>query len=152
MKRHLTCLPLVTFTVILACAQNPGAVTPKPLSPLEQSLVSNDQVMVEALKKNDVDFFKRIVTDDFMGVSTDAKFYDKGDLLDTARVAQVQEYRTYDFKVLLVNDTTAIVSYDCVVRAMVYDEVPPRYQHVSDLWVKQGDQWRLKFQQASTAQ
>jgi len=27
----------------------------------------------------------------------------------------------------------------------------PRYQHISDLWVKQDDQWRLKFQQATAA-
>jgi hypothetical protein len=33
---------------------------------------------------------------------------------------------------------------------MPEDDVPaPRYQHFSDVWVKQGDQWRLRFQQAT---
>jgi hypothetical protein len=29
------------------------------------------------------------------------------------------------------------------------DLLAPRYQHLSDVWVKQGDQWRLRFQQAT---
>jgi len=32
-----------------------------------------------------------------------------------------------------------------------YDDETPRYQHVSSVWVKQGDQWKLKFQQATAA-
>jgi hypothetical protein len=33
------------------------------------------------------------------------------------------------------------------------DEIQiPRYQHMSSVWVKQGEQWRLKFQQATATQ
>ena len=151
MKRCLASLWLLIFA-IPAFAQNPGAVVPKLLSPLEQTLVASDQTMVDALKKKDVGFFKRTVTDDFMGVGTDGKFYDKDNLLEQVSIIQLQEFRPYDAKVLVVNESTAIVSYDCIVRAMLYDEVPPRYQHISNLWAKQGEQWRLKFQQSSTAQ
>jgi len=72
--------------------------------------------------------------------------------VENFRETKIEEYRPYEVSVVPVNETAAIVTYDCVVRMMVFDETLPRYQHVSNLWVKQGDQWRLKFQQATTAQ
>jgi hypothetical protein len=57
----------------------------------------------------------------------------------------------YGAKVLAVNDTVAIVTYDAIIH-MTEGDAPglaPRYQHFSDLWVKQGDQWRLRFQQST---
>jgi hypothetical protein len=133
-----------------ASAQNPGAVTPKPLSPLEQALVSNAQQMIQAQRKKDVEYFKGIVADDFAGVGSDGTLYDKHDLLEAVRIADVQELTPYEFSVVQVNESSAIVTYNCVVRMMVFDETEPRYQHISNVWVRQGDVWQLKFQQSTT--
>ena len=64
-----------------------------------------------------------------------------------------QDYYTYNLRVLPVNDDVAVVTYDCIIHMPEGDApgMAPRYQHISDLWVKQNDQWRLRFQQATAA-
>jgi ketosteroid isomerase-like protein len=56
----------------------------------------------------------------------------------------------YSLQVLAVDGSTAIVTYDAVIHGVEGDEVVvPHYQRLSDVWVKQGEQWRLRFQQAT---
>ena len=74
------------------------------------------------------------------------------DVLEGVHMADVQEYSPYDVHVLPINDSAAIVTYDCIVRMRLGEDPVPRYQHITDIWVKQGEQWRLKFQQATAAQ
>jgi hypothetical protein len=140
---------LTCFLALSALAQNPGAVTPKPLTAFEQMLINQDKAVAQAQMKKDVDFFKRTVADDFMGVGTDGKVYGKEEIVEAAREFNLQEYTPYNLQVLPLNDSEAIVTYDCVVREAQFDETAPRYQHISNLWMKQGDQWRLKFQQST---
>jgi ketosteroid isomerase-like protein len=132
-----------------AISQNPGAEVPKPPTPLEQTLLSNNKAVSEAYKNKDIDFLKRTVTDDFVAIGTGGKPSGKADLIENMRETKIDDYRPYEAKVVSLTDDAAIVTYDCVVRMQVYDEVVPRYQRISDVWVKQGDQWRLKFQQAT---
>src|SRR6266550_3424328 len=124
----------------------------KNLSPLEQTLITNTKAVPAAWKKKDADFFKRTLTDDFLEVAIDGKVYGKNDVLEGVHMADVQEYSPYDAQVVPVNDGAAIVTYDCIVRMTLGEEPVPRYQHITDVWVKQGDEWRLKFQQATPAQ
>ena len=140
---------LVLFLTLYAFAQNPGAVTHKPLTAFEQMLIEQDRALSRAQMKKDVDFFKRTVADDFMGVGTDGTTFDKADIVSSAQEFNLQEYTPYNIRVFQLNDNEAIVTYDCVVREAQFDETAPRYQHISNLWMKQGDQWRLKFQQAT---
>ena len=57
---------LICLLTLFAFAQNPGAVTPKPLTPFEQMLIEQDKAVARAQMKKDVDFFKRTVADDFL--------------------------------------------------------------------------------------
>jgi hypothetical protein len=144
----LLCLSL--FFSPLGFAQTAGNA-PKPLSAMEQALIANSNAVAEAQKSKNVDFLKRTLTDDFLSVGSDGGLHDKQEMLENARGGELKDYYTYDLRVLSVNDTAAIVTFDCIVH-MPEGEAPgvaPRYQHFSDLWVKQGDQWRLKFQQAT---
>ncbi len=44
----------------------------------------------------------------------------------------------------------ASLDFDAIIHMSEGDDgLAPRYQHFSDVWVKQGDQWRLRFQQAT---
>ena len=142
--------PILSLLLALsAFAQNPGAVTHKPPTAFEQTLIDQDKTVAQAQMKKDADFFKRTVADDFMGVGTDGTTFDKSDIVSNAHEFNLQEYTPYNIRVVQLNDNEAIVTYDCVVREAQFDETAPRYQHISNLWMKQGDQWRLKFQQAT---
>jgi hypothetical protein len=142
---------LLSFSVA-GTAQGPGNL-PRPLSPLEQMLIANTKAVPEAQKSKNVDFLKRTLTDDFVFVGSEGKLHDKEEIVESARDGELKDYYTYNLRVLPVDDEAAIVTYDCIVHMPEGDApgMAPRYQHISDLWVKQDDQWRLKFQQATAA-
>jgi hypothetical protein len=146
----LLCFSL--FFSVLGVAQTAGNSS-KPLSALEQALIANTNAVVEAQKSKNVDFLKGTLTDDFVSVGSEGSLHDKQEMLENARGGELKDYYTYNPRVLPVNDEVAIVTYDCVVHMPEGDApgMAPRYQHFSDLWVKQGNQWRLKFQQATVA-
>ena len=125
----------------------------KPLSALEQMLIANTNAVPEAQKGKNVDFLKRRLTDDYVFVGSEGKLHDKEEILGSARDGELKDYYTYNLRVLPVNDEAAVVTYDCIIHMPEGDApgMAPRYQHISDLWVKQDDQWRLRFQQATAA-
>jgi hypothetical protein len=137
---------------IAGLAQSSGKSS-RPLTPLEQTLIANTNAVPEAQKNKNVDFLKRTLTDDFASVGSEGKLHDKEETLASAREGELKDYYTYNLRVLSVNDDAAIVTYDCIIHMPEGDApgMAPRYQHISDLWVKQGEQWRLKFQQATAA-
>jgi hypothetical protein len=165
MNRYFAVLFLCSVAIMPALAQQgtragkvPASAETLPLtnrrnlSPLEQILIANTKAVPAAWKKKDAYFFKRTLTDDFLEVAIDGKVYGKNDVLEGVHMADVQEYSPYDAQVVPINDSAALVTYDCIVRMTLGEESVPRYQHITYVWVKQGEEWRLKFQQATAAQ
>ena len=115
---------LSVFILIVMCCAVPIAALAqahapaKPLTPLEQSLMSSEKNFVEAAKKGDAAFFKRTLTDDFSFVSFDGQLYDRQDMLDQLADGGF-DLLPYDMKVVSAGDGVAIVTYDVVLR------VPP---------------------------
>jgi uncharacterized protein (TIGR02246 family) len=125
-----------------------------PLSPLEQTLITAEKSLPEAQFKKDGDALKRLFADDFSQVSIDGKLRDREEIIGMMTEFTLKQFRQYDFKVLPVSENVAIVTYDAIMEVVVDDDEIqiPRYQHMSSVWVKQGDNWKLKFQQATAAQ
>ena len=145
------------FVMLLCCAVSvvaigQAAAPPKPLSPLEQSLMDAEKSFVAAAKKGDVAFFKRTLTDDFSSVQFDGQLYDRQDMLDQFSDGGMN-LQPYDMKVVTAGEGVAIVTYDVVLRVPPAEDQgpPPRYQHFSTVWVKQGDVWKMKFQQMTAS-
>jgi len=121
-------------------------------SELEQELISYEKSMPEAQKKRDLDFYKRTLADDFVAVGTDAKLHPRSEILEDLRAAELLEYRPYNIQVVQLNEGAAVVTYDVIIQMAKYDGEIPRYQHISSIWVKRADGWKLRFQQATAAQ
>ena len=144
------------FVMLLCCAvpvtSFGQAAAPKPLSPLEQSLMDAEKGFVAAAKKGDIAYFKRTLTDDFSFVQFDGQLYDRQDMLDQFGDGGLN-LQPYDMKVVTAGDGVAIVTYDVVLRVPPTEDQgpPPRYQHFSTVWVKQGDVWKMKFQQMTAS-
>jgi len=140
------------FVLIMACvpvAAFAQANTPaKPLTPLEQTLIAAEKKFVDAAKKGDPAFFKTTLTDDFSFVSFDGQLYERQDMIDQLAGGGL-DLLPYNMKVVSTGDSVAILTYDVVVRVPPAEDQgpPPRYQHFSTTWVKQGDAWKMKFQQ-----
>ncbi len=123
--------------------QNPA------LSPLAERLIALEKALPEAQKKHDRDFYKNTLTDDFISVGADGKIHPKDEVLGDLPSTELSEYRPYNIQVVQLNDGAAVVTYDVIIRMAHYDDETPRYQHISSIWVKRGEDWKLRFQQAT---
>ena len=145
------------FMVLLCCGlamagAGQANAPAKALNPIEQTLMAAEKSFVDAAKKGDVAFFKRTLTDDFSFVQFDGQLYSRQDMLDQFGEGGLN-LQPYDMKVVTAGEGVAIVTYDVVLRVPpVQDQgPPPRYQHFSTVWVKQGDVWKMKFQQMTAS-
>jgi hypothetical protein len=147
----LSWLIIVLLMALPASAQNPAPAN--PLTPLEQTLIANERSLIEAKKKDDATFFKRTLAGDFALVGVDGKLKQRQDAVDEIGDSTLLELTPYDIRVVPVDDHSAIVSYDAIVRKAPSEDEgpPPRYQHFSSVWVQKDDQWKLKFHQATAA-
>jgi len=110
----------------------------------------SSRAVLEAQKTKNTDAIKQLLSDDFTMVGSDGKVYDKDELIYTAREGRLKSYQIYDVKIEDVGDEAILVSYSLIVTQSEGDNgLVPRYQRVTDLWMKQGTQLRLKFEQAS---
>src|ERR1700722_8014249 len=147
--RTLTCtIFLLSATLISAVAQAPSAKTP---TSLEQTLLLSEKTLIEAKKKDDAAFFKRTVSEDFSLVGVDGRLLQQHEAVGDLGDAELVELTPYDIKVVAAGEGAAIVTYDAIVRKAPEEDQgpPPRYQHFSSVWVKQGDAWKLNFHQAT---
>jgi hypothetical protein len=143
---------ILLCSMLSAAAFGQANAPAKPPSPLEQTLMDAEKSFVAAAKKGDVEFFKRTLADDFSFVSFDGELGERQDMIDGMSGGGL-DLLPYDMKVVPVSDGVAIVTYDVVLRLPPVEDQgpPPRYQHFSTTWVKQGDAWKMKFQQMTVA-
>lgn len=144
--RSAVFIVLVCAFSVLALGQKPA--TEKPLSAVDQALMSAENSFIEAAKKGDVAYFKRVLADDFSFVAFDGELYERQDFFDQFSDGSLN-LQPYNMKVISAGNDVEIVTYDVILRAPPAEDQgpPPRYQHFSSTWVKQGDSWKLKFQQ-----
>jgi len=145
------CAVFLLGSVILGVAQAPAPA--KALSPLEQTLIASEKSLIEAKKKDDSAFFKQTVSEDFAMVGVDGELSERQEAVDELGDSGLLELTPYNIKVVAASEGAAIVTYDAIVRKAPEEDQgpPPRYQHFSSVWVKQGDAWKLKFHQATAA-
>jgi hypothetical protein len=149
---------LLAVTVFLFCcavgfaASGQGNSPEKPPTAAEQSAMDAEKSFIAAAKKGDAGYFKRTLTDDFSFVSYDGQFYDRQDMIDQFGDPGT-DILPYEMKVITPGDGVAIVTYNVVLRVPATEDQgpPPRYQHFSTVWVKQGDAWKMKFLQMTAS-
>lgn len=152
MKICMTASCLVSAFLCSGSMAQSADVTAKPLSPLEQTLIASEKDFIAAAKKGDAAFFKQTLADEFSFVAYDGELGGRQDMIDGFSSGGV-DIMPYDMKVLAISDGVAVVTYDVVFRVPPSEDEgpPPRYQHFSTLWVRQGDLWKMKFQQMTPA-
>lgn len=125
----------------------------KPPAMQEQAAIANEKSLIEAKKKEDDAFFKGALSPDFSLVGVDGKLLEGQEAIDNLGDSSLVELTPYDMKVVSLGDDANIVTYDAIVREAPEEDQgpPPRYQHFSSVWLKQGGQWKLKFHQATAA-
>jgi hypothetical protein len=135
--------------LLLGLLSWPALAQDSPASPL----VDKTKDVLQARKGKDASVLNQTLARDFMSVGSEGKLHDRAEMIDSAREGELQDYQAYNLRVIRVNDSTDIVTYDCIIKMPEGDapNMAPRYQHISDLWVSEGGEWKLKFQQATAA-
>lgn len=124
----------------------------RPPNEFEQTLMTAEKGFIDAAKKGDAAFFKQTLSSDFSFVSYDGQLYERQDMVDQYSQAGT-DIMPYEMKVVSAGDGVAIVTYNVVLRVPTAEDQgpPPRYQHFTTVWVKQGDLWKMKFQQMTAS-
>jgi len=147
----------ITLSMLLCCAVALGRTgqsnsAAKAPSAFEQTLMDCEKGFLAAAKKGDASFFKRALTDDFSFVSFDGQLYSRQEMIDQFSEGGF-DIMPYEMQVVPAGPESAIVTYNVVLRVPAAQDQgpPPRYQHFSTVWVKQGDTWKMKFFQMTAS-
>jgi hypothetical protein len=145
-------LPIILLCGISCFARTGQKTAEKPPSPEEQAVMNSEKSFIEAAKKGDAAFFKQSLTADFSYVSYDGQLYTRQEMIDQYNTPGT-DIMPYEMKVIIPGEGVAIVTYNVVLRVPPAEDQgpPPRYQHFSTVWVRQGDVWKMKFQQMTAA-
>jgi hypothetical protein len=143
---------ILVFCGSLAFSKTAPPSAEKSLSAFEQTMMNAEKGFIDAAKKGDATFFKQTLTDDFSFVAFDGQLYERQDMLDQFGQGGL-DLLPYEMKVVTAGDGVAIVTYNVVLRVPASEDQgpPPRYQHFSTVWVKQGGVWKMKFLQMTAA-
>jgi len=143
---------VLMFASFVSAAAQTASAPEKPLTPFEQSLTAAEQSFIDAAKKGDTAFLDRTLTDDFSYVGSDGQLADRRDMIDDLSDGG-ENLLAYNMKVIPLPDGAGIVTYDVVVRVPPAEDQgpPPRYQHFSTVWIKQGGVWKMQFHQKSVS-
>jgi hypothetical protein len=139
MRGILQLLATVFFSVTLVFSQAPSS---NPISAFDKQLIVQQKRLLQATESKNSTAVEHAVADDFQGIEINGDFYDKGDVIDSARKGMPKDTRAYDFRVVKLTDESAVVAYNLIVPGE-----RPRYRHMADTWAKIGGQWELKFRQ-----
>lgn len=122
---------------------------PEPkLTAFERELLDAQKALFAAIKRGDTAYVSNAVANDFVAITANGDPGGKGEVVEAAVPAKGQKEKPqplfYDFKVVQLSDNAGVVTYNVVFPSHI-----ERYQHLSDTWVKEGSQWKLKFQQTT---
>ncbi len=132
--------------LVPAAAELAHPPQPKPLSPFAQQLVETQKSLLDAVHRGDKAYVQNAVADDFRVISTNGDTGTKAELVEYVRPAKHEGPSpiVYDFEVVPLSDSAGVVTFK-IAEPGGYE----RYQHISDTWVKEGGQWKLKFEQVT---
>jgi hypothetical protein len=151
MKKLLSILFGITFCAagLAQTASQPG--TPDPLT---EMLIAKSKAVPQAVHAKDVKALNELLSSDFKIVGSEGRLHDRGELLGAAQEGALHDFMFYDPQLIKIGDDSAVVTYNLIVTMPEGDDLfAPRYQRISDLWVRQSNgtsnDWRLKFEQAT---
>lgn len=128
-----------------AAPANTSVAQSAKFNPALQQQLDNLHQYIQAYTQKDVAYFKRTLTDDFLYVPRNGGASDRAEFLeDISSPDKEKPPRVYNVKVIPLNDTAALLTYDEVDTG---DQ--PRYRRISQVWIKPADQWKLKFMQTT---
>jgi len=120
-----------------------SGVTKQDEGNLKETVLALEKRIWEAHTKQDVEAFKNLLADDFVGRDMFGRPFDKAGTLDFVAKFRVLEYTIKDAKVILLNATSAILSYevDYKVRPNDGQNVESATRRATTAWAQRNGRW-----------
>jgi hypothetical protein len=143
--------------LVLFCIASFAQSAPQSSDPGAQALIAKSRAVLEAEKSKDVEALSSLLAEDFRSIDQAGDFSSRKELLGSAKEGFLKDFLFYEPQALRVDNDSIFVFYnsaitlsDTVVKELAEDNLTlPRYSKVSDLWVREGSDWKLKFEQAT---
>jgi len=141
------CLALMPFMAARAGNLNSDAPEQSNPSAFQQELIRTQRAFQDAQYRGDAEYVRNAVADDFLSVETNGNSTGKKEFVRDIHPSEHPEPPPifYEFDVVQLDEGCAVVTYKAVFPGSQLE----KYQHLSDTWVKQAGQWKLKFQQST---
>ena len=147
-------LSLLACLAIL-CATGFAQAAPQSNDADAQAMIAKSKAVLEAAKAKDVQALSGLLADNFRSVDMAGYFGSRQEMLGAAQAGFIKDFYFYNPQAIRINNDSVIVSYnsaislsDEILKQLAEDNITwPRYSKVSDLWVRQGGDWKLQFEQ-----
>jgi hypothetical protein len=148
---------LLLVCVLMFCAASLAQSAQSSSDPEAQALIAKSRSVLESEKSKDVSTLSDLLADNFRSIDLAGDFGSRQEMLATAREGFLQDFLFYEPQAFRIDNDSVLVSYnmaitlsDSAIKQLAEDNlVFPRYSKVSDLWVRQGSDWKLKFEQTT---
>jgi hypothetical protein len=142
---------------VIFCAACFAQSTPQANDPDAQALIAKSKAVLEAVKAKDPAALNGLLADDFRSVDVAGDFGSRQEMIGAAHEGFLKDFLFYEPQAFRIDGDSILVSYnsamilsDAVLQQLADDNITwPRYCKVSDLWVRQGGEWKLKFEQVT---
>jgi hypothetical protein len=142
---------------IIFCAASWGQTAAPSSDPDAQSLIAKSQAVLEAIKMKDVKTLNDLLAENFHSIDLAGDSGNRREMLGSAQEGFLKDFLFYtpqafriDSDSVLVSYNTAITLSDAAQRELAEDNLTwPRYSKTADLWVREGGDWKLKFEQVT---
>jgi RNA polymerase sigma factor (sigma-70 family) len=124
----------------------PGSKSAVPVQDqgnLKETVLALEKRIWEGHAKQDVDTFKSLLADDFVGMDMFGRPYDKAATLDYVAKFRVIEHELKDVKVIPLNPTSAVLSYEVHYKVRPTDgqEIESTTRRATAAWAQRKGRW-----------
>jgi len=122
-----------------------------------QALIAKSKAVLEAEKNKDVASLNNLLAEDFRAIDLAGDLSSRKEMIGSSQEGFLKDFLFYQPQAFRIDDNSVLVSYNTAVtlseaaqKELAEDNlVWPRYSKVSDLWVREAGDWKLKFEQVT---
>lgn len=118
---------------------------------LRDTLTNMEKELAQAEQQKNKRFFDQALSPQFLMVAYNGLVFTKAELLSKLNYLDVKRYAMKNFKVRLIGQAGALLTYDLDIQASAAGQHAPAKQYASSVWLKQGSHWQLLFHQSTPA-
>jgi hypothetical protein len=106
-----------------------------------ETLIAYENETWRLIKQKDLKGFASYLAEDFYDIFPDGKERTKSEMLEFLSGADLKDFRLSNFRVTMLNEDAAIVTYQVDARALIRRRKISMKNYVTSGWAKRGRRW-----------